>query len=390
MSIIRSSQEVIQEYYDSIGINRTAIKTILHSGMQVFLAEAEEAIHAEKSYEEKTHFILGSALDCKLTEGEDIFNQKYYHSILQRKPADKPAAIVRMVYDAAIKKEVEDEEIRGDEGWKVSNILRDQENLIYEAMNTVQLPADKVPGYYMNNAKSIAEDTRMDNRLLKDGLCQAYWEDLLSARGKQVLSDEQYNCINDMYMSLTTHPFTKDLFKDGEDIDILYQYPIYWEEEIGDDLVLCKILVDTIRILHNVEYIIPFDIKTFGNYVTRFNTEMHSRRYDLQGSFYTHGIKKDLANISRLIGKDVTNYKIANFGFVVESTLLSGTPLKYIMSDSLLYIGEHGSEEPKRKGWREGLQIYSNWRKNEFDISKLSSNGVVIIDENFNKVNSLL
>jgi len=60
------------------------------------------------------------------------------------------------------------------------------------------------------------------------------------------------------------------------------------------------------------------------------------------------------------------------------------------MSDSLLYIGEHGSEEPKRKGWREGLQIYSNWRKNEFDISKLSSNGVVIIDENFNKVNSLL
>ncbi len=58
-----------------------------------------------------------------------------------------------------------------------------------------------------------------------------YWQNLIEANGKQVLDDNEWVIINNIILSFTTHKFTKHLFVDGDDIDIVYQFPMYWEYE---------------------------------------------------------------------------------------------------------------------------------------------------------------
>lgn len=400
--IYRTDRTQIDAYYRNEGLNRGMIKTILSRGMQAALAEQRELIHSdEEAYLEKEHFILGQGVDCLITEGEESFNQRYYHSTLTKKPGDVQMSIVKMVY-AKVKEEIrEDIEIWGDslpeEKLKsFSNRFTDYAGEIYDAMNTVKTiesGKEKI-GYYMNRCKPFEDDQRHVT-LLKDGLCQAYWEDLLKADGKQVLSDDQYNCINNMYMSLTTHPFTRSVFLDtpANDVDIVYQYPLYWEEDVAEDgdTITCKVLPDLFKAVHSRKLILPLDIKTLSDYSTNFPKQMKVRRYDIQGSFYKRGVEKNLRNISRLLNRDVTDYTIPGFGFIVESTYTTGTPLKFIMEEELLRVGEYGDGDQLR-GWRQALDIYRYWRKKEFSLEQVVGHvsGALYIGNQFEIKNGLM
>lgn len=367
--IHRTPQAEINDYYDRIGVNQSIIKVIIKHGMQNMLLEKDILMHSSDDlfYEEKEHFLIGSAVDCKITKGETAYQLEY--STLPVKPPDKPMAVVKQAFEALRASNVE---ILPDI-WLYERELWEQANIV---------------GYYLNRKKEFKDDERISGMLKKYPACQIYWEGLLRAEGKQLLTVVQETIVNDIYMSLMTHPFTRGIFNDdtysGEDMDILYQVPIYWTEIVDEYPVDCKILMDGIRIKHSSRRISPFELKTTGDVVTKFNEQMKFRRYDIQGGYYKYGLTKNLNRISEIVGRDVSGYDVDPFAFIVESSKAQGTPLIFPMTEGLTEVGRIGDEDGL-SGWWQGLRTYVEWEKNGFDLAQLldGTRGIVFINEFF-------
>ena len=394
--IYRHTQKQIQDYYDNPALNQSALKAILKMGVQEFIREKDEAIHEdEKYYEDKEHFLIGKGVDVLITEGREVFDTSYFYSKLQKKPSEKPMAIVKKVFESI---EPEKRAIAlGVHRWE-----------LYEAMNSITDKEGNV-GWYMNlkipseKTKNGQPDLRQwveDKRhelLLKDGTCQAYWTELLEAGGKQVLSEEQHAKIWDIYQSLTSHRFTHHLFEDGEDVDVIFQLPLYWEEEVpiivADDGGVARVevvrqemkcMLDEVRIEHKRKTIVELDIKTTRLPITKFAKQVEWRRYDVQGSVYTQGLNKCRGRISELIGRDVSDYHLSNFAFVAESTTSPGCPLIFVLKPETLEVGMIGDGDEKR-GWMDALKDYKQMEFYGFDVGKMMDRkkGVVWINKEF-------
>jgi hypothetical protein len=364
--IYRISDERIAEYYATDAINQSALKAIIKDGVQCFLANKEGLLQRENElyYEEKEHFLIGSAVDYFITAAEQRYNAKYHFSRLDKKPKDTPLSIIHQVFDKIKAKHTG----TIDGIWEFDMYLEE----IYDACNEHK--------YFMNRKKTTyQEDTRF-KELLKSN-AKAYWEELKQAGNKIILSDAQNQKINTMTNSLLYHPFTRGLFRDGDGIDIIFQMPIYFYI----DGVKCKALLDELYINHNTKLIIPLDIKTTKEHISNFNKDIKYRRYDVQASFYSNAIKQRLNLISEEIGKDIMDYTVDKFGFIAESTTSPGTPLKFPLSSKLLDIGRNGDSEEGILGWRQALDLYITWNDADFKLDKIlkESNGVLFVDENY-------
>ena len=137
-----------------------------------------------------------------------------------------------------------------------------------------------------------------------------------------------------------------------------------------------------ILIDHSRKVIRPLDIKTMGDYVINFNQSLKARRYDIQAKFYTDMLSLDLENLSIRLRKDVRDYKIANFAFVVESTVSIGFPMIFPLSNELSEIGKNGDGK-FIKGYIQALLEYKRWYDVNFDLSKLYPSGILFIEEGF-------
>lgn len=361
--IYRHSEQQIQEYYERIGINQSSLKVIITKGIQSFIGQ-EIVDNDDLYYEEETHFIVGSAVDCRITQGEEIFNSKYHSSRLAKKPGDKAMSVIKLAFDKA--------RLEFPEGPDVSMSLYKKQ--IFEACNE--------QGYYLNRKDkedNCEADTRVEKLIKENG--QTYWADLYSAEGKQILSEGETFIIDAIYMSLTTHKHTASLFKDSANVDIVYQLPCYWSYKDVD----CKALLDMVIVNHTQKRIMPTDLKTFRNYILKFFVELKRRRYDLQGSYYSFALANTKAALSQLIGKDVSGYQIANFAFITESTLRPGTPLIYVLNDELMIQGRNGDTEENIMGWEQGIDIYKAWNAVDFSIERKleKSSGVILLNKNF-------
>jgi hypothetical protein len=126
----------------------------------------------------------------------------------------------------------------------------------------------------------------MVTKIRKEGA--TYWEELKTAVGKQILSEEESTCISNVIESFRDHPFTADYFVDGEGIDVVYQLPIPFDitDPHYSEVLRCKALLDLVRINHNDKTIMPLDIKTLSGYILDFGQQVKSYRYDFQGAFY--------------------------------------------------------------------------------------------------------
>ncbi len=135
-----------------------------------------------------------------------------------------------------------------------------------------------------------------------------------------------------------------------------------------------------IIIEHETKKIMPCDIKTLGDYVLNFRKHMKKRRYDVQGAFYKSGIEFNRASIGDIIGKSVTDYEVANFAFIVESTTRPGCPLVFVMDDNLIQVGRRGNEDNSLMGYKEGLEIFKAWSEVEFSLERKyeATNGVLM------------
>lgn len=359
--IVRHSAEQIKDYFERIGINQSSLKVLINDGIQIFSAQREQLVSQDDLYyEEKKHFIVGSAVDCRLTQGEEVFLNTYHFSKLVKKPGDKAMSVIKLAFDRA----------RQEFPLGVDIDITGYKKHIFDAANDQE--------YYLNRRNKDGDhelDTRIASLIKDNG--REYWADLSLAEDKQVLSDEEQNIINAIIISLTTHKHTAQLFKDGDYIDIIYQMPLYFSYGEVD----CKGMIDMIIVNHTRKKLFPIDIKTLGDFTLRFNRAIKKRRYDLQGSFYTYGLSQCLTQIGELINKNLSKYEIANFAFVVESTIKPGCPMVFVLSDEILEEGRVGSIEEGFLGWTQGIEIYKAWSDIDFSVEKKfeETNGVMFI-----------
>lgn len=370
MSIIRFPSEEIKQYYESSRLNQSALKVVAREGMQSFLEKREQLTSDEEWYSEKLYQKIGSAVDYYLSNGEDIFIRNHHFSSIVNTPTGAALSITRKVFDTVL--------ARVKEANRIEDISSYKEE-IFDACN--QVVVDGKVGYYMNRAKSSWEADERHKTLITPEV-REYFGDLVEGCGKIILSEEEARVSQAIARSFLDHSHSSSLFINNDDVDIIYQLPLYFTLEDEE----CKALLDMLRIVHSVKTIFPIDFKTTGSHLLNFNQAIKSYGYDLQGSFYTKAITLCLQYISELIGKDISDYKIANFAFLAESVKKQEAPLIFPLTDALILQGERGDGRYSRQnGWYQGLVRYKLWKEKEFSIEKMfeSSKGIVWVDELF-------
>lgn len=357
--VIRHTEEQVNWYFNSGGINQSSLVAILDNGIEAFLEKQDEYLSKEESYEEKKHFIIGSGVDFKLSHGADLFYDRYHISELARKPGEKAGMIVRMAMDL-VKKTYPGADIVAD--------LRFYSEQVWMAANEIE--------YYMKRAKKNHEEDLRINSIIKEN-GQEYWQDLINAGHKQVVADDESTAIEGISKSFLEHAHTAQYFEDDDDTILVYQMPLFFNY----DGVCCKALPDFMRIEVKNKIIRVIDFKTLWDFVTQFGAAIRRRRYDIQGSFYHYGVTQNFEAISRLTGVDLKGFTVKNVAFMANSTKNFTTPLMFVMDNSLMNRGRNG-DGFKVKGWVQGIKTYQAWARRDFLIERAFPGGVVLLDQN--------
>lgn len=362
-----SSPEQIRAYEVAEGINQSLLK-LLCKGVDYFNENLTEE-QASLYFEEKEHFIIGTGVDCKITNQLEVFNQSYYVSE-GNKPGDTIMSIVKKIYDDC-------------------TVAPSHDSLLSEDMR--QSILDSV--LYHNYQKLWKEDTKID-KIRSEG--HTYWKELIDSQGKKILSIDQSKLINEITESLLTKTPLYEILKRAnslsEDIDVYYQFPVFFIYE-G---VQCKGLLDAVIVDHKKRTIRPLDIKTLHDYTINFPSAVRKRRYDFQAAFYTKGLSESLSSLSTVLGIDVTDYIILPFTFAVESTKRVGNPLLWVCTDRILSIGTYGciEDHPIRSrgvegyysnvtlGYSQAIDLYKFHSENGFDKDRIvkENKGVLNLD----------
>lgn len=367
MAVFRSTKEEVQKYFESEAISQSQLKLLLVSG-EAFLNVKEPKLF----FEEKVHFILGSALDDWITMGDDFFKANYYVSELEDKPSSTIKSIIQRYYD--LTKEL------------------DFENLSETQADSYLLDAIEEHEY---QAK-WKNETRI-KKIKDEG--NEYFLELKASEGKTILSIEEYAKILEMKDVLLNHDYTSRYFNIANnkfaDIDCFYQLPIYHNINISNKKIPCKALLDMVHVLHDEKIIIPFDIKTIGDYTKHFDKQSKKRRYDIQASWYTRALEawRDM---------HYPGYEIDSFRFIVISTTHECEPLIFETNQFFLDAGQHGtysmlqggtnnnftkSTYIKTEGWETLLYQYVWHMENGFDKDwkNVYNKGVYVLSGNYQK-----
>lgn len=323
MSVIIATKEEVQEYYGSNALGQSKLKK-LTGDLNSF--NKEEDSSAE-------HFVIGSAVDCILTNSREAFEAEYYVSKVEKLPSETVVSILQAVHEDLLQDYAEHlEVIQGqDEPLPVTPFiefvgeLKDHPSYILDACERAEWQS------------RWGAEAKLKN-IIEPGT--EYFMDLCRAFGKKVISQTQANTIDAIVNSLQTHPrtsayFDRTSFEDFPHITIYYQFPIYFEYR-G---VQCKALLDIMIVERDAEgkilSISGVDLKTMNGNTYYFPSSIKARRYDIQAAWYTLALQHHFAVPE---GSTV----IRPFQFVVESTTFQGKPLVYTVAESLLNIGRFG------------------------------------------------
>lgn len=331
----------MNEYYENPAISQSKLKLLLGNPSRFITVEEPELY-----FEEKKHFIIGSAVDFLLTQPEEEFSDYYHVSNLENKPSDTIKSIINQVFD------------------KVTE------------QNAGIGPIVLYPEIVLECCNEHGYQSRWNDETRINKVCEAweYWVYLIASRGKQVLSLEEADLIDRIVMSIRTNEATSKYFnKEG----VKFQVALYFEYEGVD----CKALLDMVIFDEENKTIQPIDIKTMGEGTLRFPISLRKRRYDIQGAFYTEALERIFPD-----------YVILPFIFIVESTTNPGNPLIYTLDSSLLNIGKNGrssvylegtmgeflNEEKvtygrieEIKGFHQLIELYKYYAENGFEKDQI-------------------
>ena len=318
-------QEEIDAYFERSGASQSFLKALCKS--VAYTKRDEKTMY----YEEKGHLIVGSAVDDKISMGDDAFAEKYFSSE-KEKPSEAMMSIVQMAFDASC---------FNDEA--PDSTIHSYGIYVLEALD------------YHKYQTRWKEETRI-NKVYELGF--EYFEELKEAHGKQILSVEQNKVVGNIEMSWRTHPYTSRYFVSATQY-IFFQVPVYFEF-YG---VNCKALLDMVIYDGGSNTLQPIDFKTMSENSIMFPKSVTRFGYNFQGAFYREALRQAILSpdttetipeLSAIINKETA---ILPFKFMVETTevktnkltddsqFMQGSPLMYTLSDEQIDIGKYGRPE---------------------------------------------
>jgi len=214
-----------------------------------------------------------------------------------------------------------------------------------------------------------------------------YLKSQIESQNKKVVSQELYQKARSAMMTLKTHDFTRNYFKDNRShIEIQFQVPILWSPSYFTsdlDERRAKSLLDIVILDHKNETVLPVDLKTTGSSVFTFESKMTKWRYYIQGTYYYDAMRY------RVNHHGVINeYDVLPFEFVVISRQNLNNPLVYTMTEQDLDAGRNGGKlsyngrevrgwielmkdlkwHQENNKWNYSREIYENDGKIELDM----------------------
>jgi len=375
MGIVKITPQLeIDKYFDSDAQSQSQLKKLL-GGIGPYLASKEE--EKKMFYEEKGHFIIGSAVDMLLTGEENEFKKKYHVSELIKKPSDVEMSIINWVFDDVVK-------------------LSDGKPILELSAYPGSLEASIIEHEWYGGKPG---EKRTQGLIEK---ANEYFEDLKKSLGKQILTATESKLINDIVFSLKSNSRTEKFFNRKQiektpNITVYYQLPIYFYYRD----IYCKALLDILVVVTddsgNIISVQPFDLKTMNGSTLKFMSSLKSFRYDIQASWYVTALLSNNSSFE-LEGK-ITKDILKPFTFIVESNSYPGQPLLYELDNNVITIGQIGIKELKVKpsidgqeyvvirgtvGFEDLLDIYDYQNENEWKEEEIitKNNGVLKIDWN--------
>lgn len=346
MKIIRTSQEKIDEYFASSALSQSLIKEA-EKGVKAFnnaKLKIKESKNENYYNEPSDGFLIGSGVDCIITQGKEVFEEQYYvASEGIAKPSDAIMSIVKAVFDAVLVEEIE-----------FQGLSNHREKILLSVAN--------------HNWNTRWSDDVKFNRILTDGT--PYWTLLVESRGKIILTLDEYTTINNVADKILDSNVYQRAIRGY--LIVIFQLPIYFH--IND--IECKALLDMVVIDLERGTIKIYDFKTMSGKVTNFLWSVHKFRYDIQGAWYYTAVKERFLALDKvrnfLLANLPTeefntleflerNFTIDSFSFIVASTTNESQVVKFRMSADLLRIGEYGRQKSYFESFiTEEGKLYSN------------------------------
>lgn len=323
MPVIVATKQEVQEYYESGALGQSKLKLLL-GDLSSFHKEFDSSAE---------HFLIGSAVDCILTNSRKAFEEEYYISSIEKLPSEAVLEILTSVHQDLLQDYAEHLEV----------IQGQDEPIPVTPFNEFVGELNQWSTYILDACKRTGWQPRWGDEAKLKNIIEPgseYFLDLCKSFGKTIISQTQSKNIDSIVSSLQNNPrtagfFDRNFFEQMPDITMYYQFPIYFEYR-G---VECKALLDMVIVERDIEgkilSITGIDLKTMNGNTYYFPNSVKTRRYDIQAAWYTLALQHHFAVPD---GSDV----IKPFQFVVESTSYQGKPLNYIVADSLLNMGRFG------------------------------------------------
>jgi len=290
------------EYFKSPRINVSTLKN-LNNPIWIKLKRENPYIEDE----EKRHFRVGRVLDTMLTDPEN-FSKEFI--VLK---TDRPST--------AMEKFISNLPLNLDE-----NSPEDEYIEAYEASG------------FKSPVGSIIK------RLWKNDVNSNYYKHLHLAKGKTIISKDEYEEALICRDSLINNPFTSHFFiNNNPEVSIFYQVPLYFEYKE----VECKGLIDILVVNYKENTIQIVDLKSTGRSVLSFPSSYITLRYYLQGAFYELGLKtliKEKKSFREQLGVS-EDVKIKHMQFVVAEKKGNNPSRIFQMTEEEVEKATHGIED---------------------------------------------
>lgn len=250
--------------------------------------------------EESESMTFGSMVDCIVTEGQDVFDERY-----------------------CIAKEFNLSDNQ-------KSVIRELSHFGYGRLEDIppQTIIEGLACYYKNPKSQLS-------KLLEDG--SEYYRFLVENKKKVSVDYQMYQDAIDTANALLANSVTKQLLRsNSDDIDIFYQ--LKFNGEYNGIPITC--MVDELYIEHSTKKIWPIDIKTTcANYEWEFPKSFVKYGYHLQARLYSYILRQ-------IMDKDdfYKSYKLMDFIFVYISRT-NRNPLLWIFDKNL----ERGDIEVETK-----------------------------------------
>jgi hypothetical protein len=323
-----------QDYREVPAFNYSTLKALDDNGPMILIEREEiKGIALE----------FGTLVDILITNPENRYNVFY------TKPIEKPTASLLILADSLLSDLVL--------GYTREEILDNK--------------------YILNKIKELGiwvkakEDTLIEK--FNNDLFYNYINASIEAKGKIICSPSLVEAAEHCANVLLSHPYTKDLFIETDDIEVLKQVPIFYNFK----KYLGKGKIDLLRINHKEKIISLYDIKTGTELPSNFMNSFYFFKYYLQVISYLAGINYMITTIPEL--KD---YKIDKFRFIYISKKLPNTPCIYEVGEELLSIffdGWTNSDGKRIKGFNQLVDEYIYYKTNDiYDTEKetIDNNGI--------------